>query len=184
MLTKLVPDIKRTAELVEEITAACREQDVGADQINQAIQQLDKVTQQNAAASEEMSATSEELAAQAEQLQATIAYFRLDAPDARAKAAVPVHPQQRHPVVVRPRTAGGKVRPRHPPRPRPRFVRLRPGRNGKGVKLDLSPGERPGHPGRRVRAFLNYARAGRGEEAVAARQGRTGDKHEPACAIS
>jgi len=77
MLAKLVPDIKKTAELVEEITAACREQDVGSSQINQAIQQLDKVTQQNAAASEEVSATSEELAAQAEQLQATISFFRL-----------------------------------------------------------------------------------------------------------
>jgi methyl-accepting chemotaxis protein len=74
-----VPDIKKTAELVTEISAACREQDVGADQINQAIQQLDKVTQQNASASEQMSATSEELAAQAEQLQSSIAYFRLDA---------------------------------------------------------------------------------------------------------
>ncbi|PTM39665.1 methyl-accepting chemotaxis protein [Bosea sp. 124] len=78
MLAKLVPDIKKTAELVEEITAACREQDVGSTQINQAIQQLDKVTQQNAAASEQVSATSEELAAQAEQLQSTIAFFRLD----------------------------------------------------------------------------------------------------------
>ncbi|KAF0223481.1 MAG: methyl-accepting chemotaxis [Rhodospirillaceae bacterium] len=77
MLGKLVPDIKRTAELVEEISAACREQDIGAEQINQAIQQLDKVTQQNASASEEMSSTSEELAAQAEQLQQTISFFRL-----------------------------------------------------------------------------------------------------------
>jgi methyl-accepting chemotaxis protein len=72
---RLVPDIKKTAELVAEISAACREQDVGAEQINQAIQQLDKVTQQNASASEEMSATSEELAAQAEQLQAAIGFF-------------------------------------------------------------------------------------------------------------
>jgi methyl-accepting chemotaxis protein len=78
MLAKLVPDIKKTAELVEEITAACREQDVGSTQINQAIQQLDKVTQQNAAASEQVSSTSEELAAQAEQLQSTISFFRLD----------------------------------------------------------------------------------------------------------
>ena len=78
MLTKLVPNIKRTAELVSEISAACREQDIGADQINQAIQQLDQVTQENAGASEEMSATSEELAAQAEQLRASIAYFRID----------------------------------------------------------------------------------------------------------
>jgi len=78
MLTSLVPDIRKTAELVAEISAACREQDIGASQINEAIQQLDKVTQQNAGASEEMSATSEELAAQAEELQASIAYFRTD----------------------------------------------------------------------------------------------------------
>ncbi|KMO11542.1 HAMP domain-containing methyl-accepting chemotaxis protein, partial [Methylobacterium platani] len=61
MLGRLVPDIKKTASLVEEISAACREQDVGSGQINQAIQQLDKVTQQNASASEQVSATSEEL---------------------------------------------------------------------------------------------------------------------------
>ncbi|MFK4996537.1 hypothetical protein ACI39X_27730, partial [Klebsiella pneumoniae] len=73
MLNRLVPDIRKTAELVSEISAACREQDIGASQINQAIQQLDKVTQQNAGASEEMSATSEELAAQAEELQSSIA---------------------------------------------------------------------------------------------------------------
>jgi methyl-accepting chemotaxis protein len=78
MLGKLVPDIKKTAELVEEISAACREQDIGADQVNQAIQQLDKVIQQNAGASEQMSATSEELAAQAEQLQSSIAFFRIE----------------------------------------------------------------------------------------------------------
>ena len=78
MLTKLVPDIRKTAELVAEISAACREQDVGAAQINEAIQQLDRVTQQNAAASEEMSATSEELASQSEELQASIAFFHTD----------------------------------------------------------------------------------------------------------
>ena len=78
MLTHLVPDIQKTADLVSEISAACREQDVGAEQVNGAIQQLDKVTQQNASASEQMSATSEELAAQAQQLQASIAYFHLE----------------------------------------------------------------------------------------------------------
>ncbi|MCJ8056019.1 methyl-accepting chemotaxis protein [Shinella curvata] len=78
MLTRLVPDIRKTAELISEISAACREQDIGASQINEAIQQLDKVTQQNAGASEEMSGTSEELAAQAEELQASIAFFRVD----------------------------------------------------------------------------------------------------------
>ncbi|HJO66876.1 MAG TPA: methyl-accepting chemotaxis protein, partial [Sphingomonas sanguinis] len=78
MLVKLVPDIRRTAELVAEISAACREQDIGAVQINEAIQQLDKVTQQNASASEQISSTSEELASQAEELQESIAYFRVD----------------------------------------------------------------------------------------------------------
>ncbi|UPA26508.1 methyl-accepting chemotaxis protein [Shinella oryzae] len=78
MLTRLVPDIRKTAELISEISAACREQDIGASQINEAIQQLDKVTQQNAGASEEMSGTSEELAAQAEELQTSIAFFRVE----------------------------------------------------------------------------------------------------------
>ncbi len=87
MLARLVPDIKKTAELVTEITAACREQDIGAEQVNQAIQQLDKVTQQTAGASEEMSATSEELSAQAEQLQSSIAFFRLE-----ARASAPAVP--------------------------------------------------------------------------------------------
>ncbi len=78
MLAKLVPDIQRTAELVEEISAGSREQNAGAAQINTAIQQLDKVTQQNTSAAEEMSATAEELASQAEELQAAIAYFKLE----------------------------------------------------------------------------------------------------------
>jgi len=76
MLTRMVPDIQRTAELVQEISAACKEQDTGAEQINKAIQQLDQVIQQNASASEEMASTSEELASQAEQLQGTISFFR------------------------------------------------------------------------------------------------------------
>ncbi|MFN3780258.1 MAG: methyl-accepting chemotaxis protein [Brevundimonas aurantiaca] len=87
MLQRLVPDIRKTAELVSEISAACREQDVGASQINEAIQQLDKVTQQNAGASEEMSATSEELAAQAEELQTSIAFFRTDSAGGRGGRA-------------------------------------------------------------------------------------------------
>ena len=90
MLQKLVPDIQRTAELVEEISAGAREQNAGAAQINTAIQQLDKVTQQNTSAAEEMSATSEELASQAEQLQASISYFRLDERGQGAEGDMPV----------------------------------------------------------------------------------------------
>lgn len=77
LLNKLVPDIKKTAELVQEISAASAEQNSGADQINRAIQQLDQVIQQNAGASEEMSSMSEELSSQAEQLQSTIAFFSI-----------------------------------------------------------------------------------------------------------
>jgi len=99
MLGRLVPDIKKTAELVTEISAACREQDIGADQINQAIQQLDKVTQQNASASEQMSATSEELAAQAEQLQSSIAYFRIETTSAAAAAQKPAAKRPIHAAI-------------------------------------------------------------------------------------
>jgi methyl-accepting chemotaxis protein len=94
MLTTLVPNIRKTAELVSEISAACREQDIGSSQINDAIQQLDKVTQQNAAASEEMSATSEELAAQAEELQTSISYFRTESAGA-ARRPTPRPPVKR-----------------------------------------------------------------------------------------
>ncbi len=62
MLSELVPDIQRTAELVQEISAASNEQNTGANQINRAIQQLGSVIQQNASLSEEMAATAEELA--------------------------------------------------------------------------------------------------------------------------
>ena len=77
MLTKMVPDIQRTAELVQEIAAASKEQDTGAEQVNKAITQLDQVIQQNASASEEMASTSEELSSQAEQLQDTISFFKI-----------------------------------------------------------------------------------------------------------
>ncbi|MDD5286820.1 MAG: methyl-accepting chemotaxis protein [Desulfuromonadaceae bacterium] len=78
MLTKMVPDIQRTAELVQEITASSKEQDSGAEQINKAIQQLDQVIQQNASASEEMASTSEELSSQAEQLSDAVSFFKID----------------------------------------------------------------------------------------------------------
>ncbi len=77
MLNKIVPDITRTAELVQEIAAASKEQDAGAGQINKAIQQLDQVVQQNASSSEEMASTSEELSSQAEHLMHTMGFFRV-----------------------------------------------------------------------------------------------------------
>jgi methyl-accepting chemotaxis protein len=78
LLAKIVPDIQRTAELVQEISAASNEQNSAADQINKAIRQLDEVIQQNASATEEMSSTSQELADQAEQLREAIAFFTVE----------------------------------------------------------------------------------------------------------
>ncbi|MBF0138865.1 MAG: MCP four helix bundle domain-containing protein [Magnetococcales bacterium] len=77
MLDRLVPDIIKTSDLVGEISVACREQDIGASQINTAIRELDQVIQQNAAGSEEMSSTSEELSTQANQLLEMISFFDL-----------------------------------------------------------------------------------------------------------
>ncbi len=69
---------QETAELVQEISAASREQDTGASQINKAIQQLDQIIQQNSSVSGEMASTSEELASQSENLQNTLAFFQVD----------------------------------------------------------------------------------------------------------
>jgi methyl-accepting chemotaxis protein len=76
MLDKLVPDIQRTAELVQEISAASKEQDTGAEQINKALQQLEQVIQQNASAAEEMASTTEELTGQSEQLVSALSFFQ------------------------------------------------------------------------------------------------------------
>lgn len=78
MLNKMVPDIQKTSELVQEISASSKEQDSGAGQISKAIQQLDSVIQQNASASEQMASTSEELSSQAEQLKESISFFQID----------------------------------------------------------------------------------------------------------
>jgi methyl-accepting chemotaxis protein len=95
MLDRLVPDIQRTAELVQEITAASREQDTGAEQINKALQQLEQVIQQNASASEEMASTTEELTSQSEQLVSALSFFQTGDEDRMpVRRAVPARPVQ------------------------------------------------------------------------------------------
>jgi methyl-accepting chemotaxis protein len=126
MLGKLVPDIKKTTELVEEITAACREQDIGAGQVNLAIQQLDKVTQQNAAAAEQTSATSVELAAQAEQLQEAINLF--SAITKTRMRAVPAKPAAAKP---------GKAKPGHKPAAKPAKAEAQ----GFAIDMDADDGD-------------------------------------------
>ena len=88
LLKRIVPEIQKTAELVQEISVASSEQNSGAEQINKAIQQLDQVIQQNAGASEEMASTSEELSSQSEQLQGTISFFKVDGNGSAARAEV------------------------------------------------------------------------------------------------
>jgi len=87
LLREMVPNIEKTAELIQEIAAASREQDSGADQIGKAIQQLDIVIQQNAAAAEETASTAEELSAQAELMAHTIDYFQVGSVNTRQNFA-------------------------------------------------------------------------------------------------
>jgi methyl-accepting chemotaxis protein len=92
MLDKLVPDIQRTAELVQEISAASKEQDTGAEQINKALQQLEKVIQQNASASEEMASTTEELTGQSDQLVSALGFFHTGDEGGRKGASAKARP--------------------------------------------------------------------------------------------
>ncbi len=77
LIEAVVPDIKRTSELVKEIAAASEEQAGGVSQVNNAMMQLDQVSQQNASSAEQLSATAEEVSGQAAHLQQIIEFFRL-----------------------------------------------------------------------------------------------------------
>ena len=82
LLAELVPDIKKTADLIQEIAAASSEQAGGAEQISKGVSQMDSVVEQNAAASEELASTAEELNAQAALLAERVSFFRLSAESA------------------------------------------------------------------------------------------------------
>ena len=77
LLDRMVPNIRKTSDLVQEITAASEEQSSGVGQINAAVGQMSQTTQMNASSSEELAATAEEMSSQAEQLQQAMAFFRL-----------------------------------------------------------------------------------------------------------
>ncbi|NVD72072.1 Tar ligand binding domain-containing protein [Duganella sp. BJB1802] len=100
LLDEMVPNIRKTSNLVQEITAASEEQSAGVGQINAAVTQLSQTTQQNASSSEELAATAEEMSGQAEQLQQTMSFFTL------AGAS-------------RPARAGGERKPGRPDKPGP-----------------------------------------------------------------
>ncbi|MDA3867219.1 MAG: methyl-accepting chemotaxis protein [Salinivirgaceae bacterium] len=94
LLSEIVPDIQKTARLVQEIAAASSEQSSGADQVNSAIQQLNQVTQQNAAAAEEMATSSEELSSQTDQMRDTMSFFRIDDTAKKQKRKAPAAPRK------------------------------------------------------------------------------------------
>jgi methyl-accepting chemotaxis protein len=77
MLARLVPDIRQTSDLVQEISASSKEQSASAQQINDAIQVLNQVIQRNAGSAEEMASTAEELSSQSEMLLRTMTFFKV-----------------------------------------------------------------------------------------------------------
>ncbi len=114
LLDHMVPNIRKTSDLVQEITAASEEQSAGVGQINAAVGQMSQTTQMNASSSEELAATAEEMSSQAEQLQQAMAFFRLHAAPA----------------------AGGLARTRLAAVPRP--AAARPVRRGNALRLNDS----------------------------------------------
>jgi methyl-accepting chemotaxis protein len=109
LLSDLVPSIKKTADLVQDVAAASTEQSGGVTQINQAMSQVDTVTQRNASSAEELSSTAEELAAQSEQLQQLMTFFRV--------AGQSAHPErdgkQQVSMPLNPAFRSGSRRPSH-----------------------------------------------------------------------
>ena len=103
IINRLVPDIQKTAELIQEINASSQEQNQGAVQINQAIQQLDQVIQKNAGASEEMAATAEELSSQADVMAQSISFFNLGQQGGTARRKPAQKPKRSEPQVAQKR---------------------------------------------------------------------------------
>jgi methyl-accepting chemotaxis protein len=95
LLGEMVPNIRRTSNLVQEITAASEEQSAGVGQINAAVTQLSQTTQQNASSSEQLAATAEEMSAQAEQLQQAMSFFKLAGGKRPVRSPVVTHKPKR-----------------------------------------------------------------------------------------
>ena len=115
-IQKIVPDIKKTAELVQEISASSREQSVSADQINKAMMQLDNVIQQNASASEELASMAEELSGQSANLSETMSFFKLGGQEAGAPEPVAAEPRRPEIAHVRQSPARGAAMKAKPAR--------------------------------------------------------------------
>ena len=123
LLSRLVPDIRKTAELVREIAAASAEQGSGAKQVSKAMQQLDQVIQQNASASEEMSTGSDALSGQAETLQSAVSFFKVSG----------VHEQSRRPAATASKKTFGQKASGGRPAP---LARSKPGKPS-GIDIEI-----------------------------------------------
>ncbi|MEO9483695.1 MAG: PAS domain-containing protein [Ekhidna sp.] len=77
-LRNVVPNIQKTSDLVQEISAASIEQNSGAEQVNSAVQQLNQIVQQNASTAEELASSAEELGAQADMLREAVSFFKVE----------------------------------------------------------------------------------------------------------
>jgi methyl-accepting chemotaxis protein len=113
IIKTIVPDINRTAVLVQEIASASKEQESGIEQINKAMMQLDSVVQQNAGASEELASMSEELSSQSESLASAIEFFKVDAGGAKRVTASKMAARSLPPPVI---AARGRASPAGTPR--------------------------------------------------------------------
>lgn len=130
LLMQILPDIQKTAELVQEITAGSSEMRTGGEQINAAIQQLDQVIQRNAGAAEEMAATAEELSSQSEALQQAVSFFKMKG-DGKFQAKYEALTKK---AVNKPQTKklADKLHVQHKPN----------GKKTEGIELDLSDGKK------------------------------------------
>ena len=95
LLDQMVPSIRKTSDLVQEIAAASAEQSSGVTQINSAVTQMSETTQRNAASSEELAGTSEELSGHATQLQQTISFFKIGSASTRGGAQERTSPSRK-----------------------------------------------------------------------------------------
>jgi methyl-accepting chemotaxis protein len=134
LLAALVPAIRKTADLVQEVAAASAEQSAGVAAVSRAMGAVDQVTQRNATAAEELSSTAEEMAAQAEALQQLISFFVFADAPARPRAATGPRPAQR-PAAALPAPASASL---------PEGPRAAPRADGKPPGPGPKPGEAPG----------------------------------------
>lgn len=118
MLEQLVPNIQQTADLVQQISAATREQDIGASQINEAISDLDRVIHQNASSAETAAATSDELAARSTELKTTIGFFRTGS-NASSGFTAPTRPAVTSGRKIPTAEGSTQVAPKQVPKPNP-----------------------------------------------------------------